>query len=108
MTERLLQFIWQHQYFNRSELHTCQGEELQIVNPGVLNTNQGPDFLSAKIRLGDTTWAGNIELHINTSDWHKHSHETDANYRNVVLHVVWNDDQPPGSKPLVQIPLLEL
>ena len=75
MTEKLLQFIWHLQYFNRNELLTEQGETLQIIQPGTWNTNQGPDFLSAKIRLAGTTWAGNIELHIHTSDWFRHSHQ---------------------------------
>jgi hypothetical protein len=92
MTERLLQFIWQFQYFNKGELTTLQGENLQIIFPGQYNTNQGPDFLEAKIRIGNTTWAGNIELHFKTSDWEKHNHHRDDNYNNVILHVVWEHD----------------
>ena len=96
MTERLLQFIWQFQYFNKNELATVAGENVQIIFPGQYNTNQGPDFTNAKIKIGDTTWAGTVELHIKTSDWNKHNHQTDNNYRNVILHVVWEDD---GSRP---------
>ncbi len=107
MTEKLLQFIWQLQYFNRNELLTEQGEPLQIIVPGTWNTNQGPDFLSAKIRLGETLWAGNIELHIHTSDWFKHSHQTDSNFNNIVLHVVWHNDEPPDT-PVFHLPVLEL
>jgi len=92
MTERLLQFIWQFQYFNKGELTTLQGESLQILVPGQFNTNQGPDFLEAKIRIGNTTWAGNIELHFKASDWEKHNHHKDDNYSNVILHVVWEYD----------------
>jgi len=92
MTERLLQFIWQFQYFNKSELTTTAGEMLQIVFPGQYNTNQGPDFSDAKIKIGKTTWAGTVELHIKTSDWYKHNHQVDKNYNNVILHVVWEDD----------------
>lgn len=93
MTERLLQYIWQFQYFNKSELTTTDGESLSILHPGVLNSNQGPDFLDSKARIGLTTWAGNIELHIKSSDWNTHNHSHDKNYNNVILHVVWEHDK---------------
>ncbi|GAB2810884.1 DUF2851 family protein [Ferruginibacter profundus] len=92
MTERLLQYIWQFQYFNKSELLTIEEEPLQIIHPGTYNTNQGPDFIDAKIKTGNTLWAGSIELHINSSDWKNHKHTGDANYKNVILHVVWQHD----------------
>ncbi len=92
MTERLLQYIWQFQYFNYSDLHTEEGEPLQIIHPGSLNSNQGPDFSDAKIKINTTIWAGSIELHINTSDWKNHKHSNDKNYKNVILHVVWQHD----------------
>jgi Protein of unknown function (DUF2851) len=92
MTERLLQFIWQFQYYNKSELITSSGESLQVLIPGHYNTNQGPDFSNAKIKIGSTVWAGNIELHLKTSDWKKHNHHKDDNYNNVILHVVWEND----------------
>jgi len=92
VTERLLQYIWQFQYFNPADLVTEEGEALQIIHPGTLNTNQGPDFIDAKIKIGSTTWAGSIELHVNSSDWKNHKHSGDKNYKNVILHVVWQDD----------------
>lgn len=92
MTERLLQYIWQFQYYNRNDLVTDEGEQLQIIHPGSFNTNQGPDFTDAKIKIDDTTWAGSIEIHINTSDWKNHKHSGDKNYKNVILHVVWQHD----------------
>ena len=92
MTERLLQFIWQFQYFNKNELTTAEGEPVQVIVPGQHNINQGPDFSNSKILIGNTTWAGTIELHIKTSDWIKHKHQQDKNYNNVILHVVWEDD----------------
>jgi len=105
MTERLLQFIWQFQYFNRHDLIVNDGAVLQILHPGKYNTNQGPDFLEASIKIDNTTLVGNIELHINTSDWHKHGHHTDRNYKNVILHVVWRHDD--GPQPAT-VPLLDL
>ena len=94
MTERLLQYIWQFQYFNPADLFTEEEEALQIIHPGTLNTNQGPDFADAKIKIGKTIWAGSIELHINSSDWKNHKHSGDKNYKNVILHVVWQHDAP--------------
>ncbi len=92
LTEKLLQFIWQFQYFTKQPLFTTSGECLQIINPGIFNTNQGPDFLQSKIKIDNTIWAGNIEIHINASDWLLHKHQADENYRNIILHVVWNAD----------------
>lgn len=103
ITERLFQFIWQFQYFNNSELTTVTGEPLQIIHPGLSNLNQGPDFSNARIRIGDNTWAGTVELHILTSDWNRHQHQNDSNYRSVILHVVWEDDRTD-----LLIPVLEL
>lgn len=93
MTERLLQFIWQFQYFNAHQLCTTTGEPLQIVQPGQFNRNQGPDFLNAQIRVGNTLWSGHIELHVQASDWLHHRHSGDKNYRNIILHVVWQEDR---------------
>jgi len=103
MTERLLQFIWQFQYFNKGELQTTSGEAIQIIFPGTYNTNQGPDFNDAKIKIGITTWAGNVELHLRSSDWKKHNHHHDKNYDNVILHVVWEDDFPDYNIPVLKL-----
>jgi len=92
MTERLLQFIWQLQYFNTTALTTLEGDTLQVIHPGMYNTNQGPDFSDAKIRIHNTIWAGSIELHVAASDWKNHNHGSDKNYNNVILHVVWQQD----------------
>ncbi|MEO7306085.1 MAG: DUF2851 family protein [Ferruginibacter sp.] len=92
MTESLLQYIWQFQYFNSKALLTDEGEDLQIIHQGMFNTNQGPDFTDAKIKIGSTIWAGSIELHINSSDWKNHKHSGDKHYKNVILHVVWKND----------------
>ena len=94
MNEKLLQFIWQFQHFNRKALQTTQGELLLIEKPGLWNHHQGPDFSEAMIRIGKTKWVGNIELHLRSSDWYKHRHESDKNYTNIILHVVWELDDP--------------
>ena len=98
MTERLLQYLWQFQYYNKQALILENGDEFMVIHPGRYNTNQGPDFLEAKIKIEDTLWVGHVELHLKTSDWFKHAHQLDRNYDNVVLHVVWENDQPEPDK----------
>ncbi len=92
MTERLLQYIWQFRYFDLRSLCGVDGETIQVIYPGNLNTNQGPDFLEATIKVANTIWAGSIELHLRSSDWKNHNHSSDRNYKNVILHVVWIHD----------------
>jgi hypothetical protein len=89
MTEALLQYIWQTQQFNVQELRTVNGDPLFIIHPGYLNSNAGPDFLHAKVRINDTLWAGHIELHTRSREWYSHKHSEDPSYNNVVLHVVF-------------------
>lgn len=103
MTEKLLQFIWGFGYFNQSALATARGEPLVILVPGTLNRNAGPDFLNAKIRIAGTTLAGTVELHLKTSDWRRHRHETDAAYKNVVLHVVFSHDEKVNDIPVLEL-----
>ena len=108
ISEKLLQFIWQFQYFNNQHLQTAEEDTLEVIHPGIYNTNQGPDFLEARIKIGITKWIGNIELHILSSDWNKHSHVEDLNYANIILHVVWKNDLPVKDKYGKNIPCLEL
>ncbi|MBY0478458.1 MAG: DUF2851 family protein [Chitinophagaceae bacterium] len=104
MNERLLQFIWQHLYFQKDHLSTYDGLPVHIIFQGSLNHHQGPDFLHARLQINEITWAGNIELHLKTSDWNKHGHSNDEHYNNTILHVVWEHDVREPQ----QIPLLEL
>lgn len=105
MTERLLQFIWQFQYFNANGLYTTTGEPVQVLYPGNFNTRQGPDFLEARVRIGEILWVGSVEAHLLSSGWIKHRHQRDPHYNNVILHVVWADD---GRRPFCGIPVLML
>lgn len=108
MNERLLQFIWQFQYFNKAQLTTVDGTLLTILHPGRLNIDQGPDFSEAKIKLGNTIWVGNIEIHVNASQWNEHKHNGDPNYSNIILHVVWTSDVQITDKNGAPFPALEL
>lgn len=107
MTEKLLQFIWLHQYFNAVDLQTKEGENLQILKCGEINRNQGADFLNAIIKVNNIKLAGNIELHVKSSDWEKHHHSSDKNYSNVILHVVWESDKLISAKHLPVLVLQE-
>jgi len=108
MNERLLQYIWQFQYYNARELTLSSGESLKVLYPGTWNHHQGPDFAAAKIRIGTTTWVGNIELHVLASDWYKHAHDDDPNYHNIILHVVWQEDSIVKDRFHQPIPTLVL
>ncbi|MES2648545.1 MAG: DUF2851 family protein [Bacteroidota bacterium] len=108
MTEKLLQFIWQFQYFNKQSLCTVAGETLQVLQAGYLNKNQGPDFEQARITVNQTSWAGKVELHIYASDWLKHGHQEDERYNKVILHVVWHNDVAISDNNGNVFPTLEL
>ena len=108
MNEKLLQFIWQFQYFNKSALTTVDGSSLIIMHPGDFNHDQGPDFSEAKIKLNNTIWAGNVEIHNEASQWHTHHHTNDPNYSNIILHVVWKNDTAITDGNVQLIPTLEL
>lgn len=92
MNEQLLQFIWQYKLFDTSNLKTVSGHELHIQNVGEHNPHAGPDFTNCRVNINSTLWAGNVELHIKTSDWFKHQHHKDAAYSNIILHVVYEND----------------
>ena len=104
MNERLLQYIWHRQLFSAASLCTTDGEFLEVLDRGTWNHDQGPDFLGAVMRLSGMTWAGNVELHLQTRDWVSHGHQHDPGYDNVILHVVW--EHTGTIDP--QIPVLEL
>lgn len=109
MNEKLLHFIWKFRLFEQNNLFTTEGEKVEIVHQGTHNTDAGADFQNAKIRIGKTLWAGNIEIHINSKDWFVHKHEQDASYNNVILHVVNESAGKIASRKSGEIiPTLEL
>ena len=93
MNEQLLQYIWKYRLYNSMHLYSICNKKIIVVHPGIHNTNQGPDFLNARINADDSLWAGNIELHVKSSDWKLHKHSEDEQYSNLILHVVWNHDE---------------
>lgn len=107
MKEEYLHYLWKLNRLPSLSLTTVSNETLEIINPGWLNTDAGPDFFNGKVRFNNVVWSGNIEIHVNSSDWYKHKHQFDRAYDNVVLHVVYNYDVPVyiNEEP---IPTLEL
>lgn len=93
MTEDFLHYLWKHQNFNAPLGPSSKGQVLKVIHPGYHNHDSGPDFLEAKIYLDDQLWVGQVELHVRASDWYRHQHQLDASYQNVILHVVYDDDQ---------------
>lgn len=108
MKENLLHFIWKLKLFSFKNLQTTNGEIVEIISTGIENSNAGPDFLNAKITINEQLWAGNVEIHINSSDWYAHNHEIDENYDSVILHVVWEHDVEIFRKSNDAIATLEL
>lgn len=90
--EKLLHYVWKHRLFPLTPLATTQGQEVEVIDPGLHNSNAGPDFFNAKVRIGGTLWVGNVEVHDKASEWYSHRHDRDAAYDNVVLHVVGDAD----------------
>ena len=108
MQEDFLHYVWQYKKFDVLHLKTTHNESLDIVKVGQYNVNSGPDFFNAQLKIGYQLWAGNVEIHIKSSDWYVHNHEQDAAYDNVILHVVWEHDSEVFRKDNSQIPTLEL
>lgn len=108
MKEDFLHYLWQNKKFDFANLQTSEGESLQILSSGHYLQQEGPDFFNAQIIIGNQKWAGNIEIHLKSSDWYAHRHETDANYDNVILHVVWENDTAIFRQNNTEIPVLVL
>ena len=108
MKEDFLHYVWNYKKFDFSNLKTTQNENLTIINSGFYSQLAGPDFFNAQISIDNQKWAGNIEIHIKSSDWYVHNHEKDQNYDSVILHVVWENDTPIFRKDNSEIPVLEI
>ena len=93
MTEEFLSFLWKYQLFNATDLRV-DGEKVEVIQPGELNPNSGPDFFNSKVKIGKTVWAGNVEIHLKASDWYHHNHDKNAAFDNVILHITAENDQP--------------
>jgi len=108
MKEELLHFVWKYQLFEKRELTTTSGETVEIIQQGIHNFDAGPDFLQAKIKIGQQIWAGNIEIHVQSSEWFNHGHQNNPAYKNVILHLVYEDDMGKNFQNKTKIPVLSL
>lgn len=91
--ERLLQYVWKYKLYTQPYFTTGNGQIVSIIDPGIANPHAGPDFFNAKIKIDQTVWVGNVELHLRASDWKRHGHHTDRVYDSVILHVVGDSDR---------------
>jgi hypothetical protein len=108
INEALLQYAWKLRNFDQKDLFSTAGEMLEVLHPGQQNTDAGPDFFNARIRIGQTLWAGNVEVHVRASDWKRHRHPSDSAYEQIILHVVYEADEDIFSKTGTPYPTLEL
>ena len=108
MKESILHYVWQNKLFTAHQLSTTDGEAVEIIDVGRINTDAGPDFFNAKVKIGDTVWAGNVEIHVYSSEWNKHNHHIDFAYDTVILHVVYHADCDVFRTDGERIPQLEL
>ena len=105
MNEKFLSYLWKSRCFH-TDLHTESGEELAIHHPGEQNTDSGPDFFNSRLRIGNTQWAGNIEIHVCSSDWYRHGHHNDPAFNNAILHVVFENDKQVYRNDGTELPTL--
>ncbi|MFV5686157.1 DUF2851 family protein [Flavobacterium sp. GB2R13] len=108
MKEDFLHYLWKFKKFDTLNLKTFNNEEITIINVGQYLELAGPDFFNAQITIGEQKWAGNVEIHLKSSDWYVHHHEKDTSYENVILHVVWEHDTAIFRSNNTEIPVLEL
>lgn len=92
--EKLMQYVWKHRLWRSEDMVTNTGKKVRVVDPGLLNTDAGPDFFNAKIEIDGHMWVGNVEMHYRATDWKRHHHDSDKAYDSVILHVVAKDDAP--------------
>lgn len=102
MHEEFLYYLWENRLLDKA-LQTTEGESVDVVATGYRNTDSGPDFLEARIQIGDKLWAGHVEIHVKTSDWNRHGHQTDKAYQNVILHVVYENDTKVNGIPTLEL-----
>ena len=106
--EQLLHYVWKHKIFPLKELKTTTGQQGEFIDTGLANTDAGPDFFNAKLKLDGVLWIGNIEIHERSSDWFKHGHHADAGYNSVILHIASEIDTEISRSNGERIPQIQL
>lgn len=108
MKEDFLHYVWQHQYFDKTNLQTEGGQAVTVLRPGFRHSDAGPDFPNARLQLGEVEWNGAVEIHLKASDWYRHQHQHDLKYDQVILHVVHTADEPVYRTDGSLVPVLAL
>lgn len=106
--EQLLHYVWKHKIFPLKELKTTTGQQVEVIDTGLANTDAGPDFFNAKLKLDGVLWIGNIEIHERSSDWFKHGHHADAGYNSAILHIASEIDTEISRSNGERIPQIQL
>ena len=106
--EQLLHYVWKHKIFPLKELKTTTGQQVEVIDTGLVNTDAGPDFFNAKLKLDGVLWIGNIEIHERSSDWFKHGHHADTGYNSVILHIASEIDTEISRSNGERIPQIQL
>ena len=106
--EQLLHYVWKHKIFPLKELKTTPGQQVEVIDTGLANTDAGPDFFNAKLKLDGVLWIGNIEIHERSSDWFKHGHHADTGYNSVILHIASEIDTEISRSNGERIPQIQL
>ena len=106
--EQLLHYVWKHKIFPLKELKTTTGQQVEVIDTGLANTDTGPGFFNAKLKLDGVLWIGNIEIHERSSDWFKHGHHADAGYNSVILHIASEIDTEISRSNGERIPQIQL
>ena len=106
--EQLLHYVWKHKIFSLKELKTTTGQQVEVIDTGLANTDAGPGFFNAKLKLDGALWIGNIEIHERSSDWFKHGHHADAGYNSVILHIASEIDMEISRSNGERIPQIQL
>ena len=106
--EQLLHYVWKYRLYDQTNLQTTDGKTIEIIDPGIHNTDAGPDFFNAKIKIDDKVWAGNVEIHQLSDDWNKHGHHIDKNYNSVILHVVGTVKNEVKNQKGLPVPQMKL
>jgi len=107
MNEEFLSFLWKYGLYESGNFFS-EGEKIEIIHPGEHNTDSGPDFFNTRIKIGDTIWVGNAEIHVKASDWNRHNHDQNSAFDNVILHVTYENDIPVYTSKGLKIPAIEL
>lgn len=106
--ELLLHYIWKHKLFPLRRLETTDGLSVEVIDPGLHNSDAGPDFFNAKVKIDGTMWVGNIEIHEKSSDWYAHGHDRDPRYDNVILHIAKTIDSEVRTSHGNTLPQMQL